>query len=175
MSFVRAASETIPTVPESLREPFRSALAAASDVWAAEMEERLISLVLFGSVARGEARDSSDIDLVVVAEGFPRSLRERRLPLIEAWERTRAARDLPFVTWNLITKSPEEARGHSPLYLDIVDDGILLLDRDGFFEKILSEMRERMRELGSRRIYLDDGSWYWDLKPDFRFGDVVEI
>ena len=24
-------------------------------------------------------------------------------------------------------------------------------------------------------VFLDDGSWYWDLKPDFRFGEVVEI
>jgi hypothetical protein len=32
-----------------------------------------------------------------------------------------------------------------------------------------------MRALGSRRVYLADGSWYWDLKPDFRFGEVVEI
>jgi len=77
------------------------------------------------------------------------------------------------LTWNLITKSTEGARAHRPLYLDIVEDGILVLDRDGFFAKILSEMRQRMRELWSRRIYLDDGSWYWDLKPDFRFGEVA--
>jgi hypothetical protein len=32
-----------------------------------------------------------------------------------------------------------------------------------------------MRALGSRRVYLADGSWYWDLKPDFRPGEVVEL
>jgi hypothetical protein len=82
---------------------------------------------------------------------------------------------LPAVEWNLMTKTPQEARYHSPLYLDIVEDGILLVDRGGFFQAVLDAMRVRMRELGSRRVFLEDGSWYWDLKPDFRFGEVVEI
>ena len=175
IAFVAAASQIVPSIPGSLQEPFRSALAAASEAWAADLGERLISLVLFGSVARGRARDSSDIDLVVIAEGFPSSLRDRRRPLLALWETARAARGLPAMTWNLVTKSREEASYHTPLYLDIVEDGVLILDREGFFEKILHEMRQRMRALGSRRIYLDDGTWYWNLKPDFHFGEVVEI
>lgn len=162
-------------VPASLQEPFRSALVAAADAWTVELGDRLLSLVLFGSVARRQARPTSDIDLVVVAEGLPRSLADRRRPLLEAWERRRAAQALPSMQWNLVVKSPAEARFHSPLFLDIVEDGILLLDRDGLFESVLSAMRERMRALGSRRVHLADGSWYWDLKPDFRFGEVVEI
>ena len=161
-------------VPESLQEPFRSALVAAVDVWL-ESGERLISIVLFGSVARGQAKAESDIDVLLVAEGLPRSLADRRRPFLEAWERARAARGLPYVEWNLVTKTPDEARVRSPLYLDLVEDAILILDRHGFFDAVLSGMRARMRELGSRRIHLSDGSWYWDLKPDFRFGDVVEI
>ena len=41
-----------PAVPESVPEPFRTALVVATDAWMAEQGERLISLVLFGSVAR---------------------------------------------------------------------------------------------------------------------------
>jgi uncharacterized protein len=166
---------SVPQVPASLQEPFRSALAAAADAWTVDLGERLVSIVLFGSVARGQARPTSDIDLVVVADGFPRALADRRRPLLESGERARTARALPVVQWNLVTKSTGEARIHSPLYLDIVEDGILILDRGGFFEQVLSGMRARMRVLGSRRIFLDDGTWYWDLKPDFRFGEVVEI
>jgi hypothetical protein len=77
--------------------------------------------------------------------------------------------------WNLVAKSPAEAQHRSPLYLDIVEEGILVFDRDGFFEAVLAGMRTRMRELGSRRVFLSDGTWYWDLKPDFRFGEIVEI
>jgi hypothetical protein len=32
-----------------------------------------------------------------------------------------------------------------------------------------------MAELGSRRVELADGSWYWDLKPDWRPGEVVDL
>ena len=59
-------------VPAALQEPFRAALVAAVDVWIAR--EGLISIVLFGSVARRQAGPLSDIDVRLVAEGRPRSL-----------------------------------------------------------------------------------------------------
>ncbi len=175
MASVDAAPVAKPQIPEGLSEPFRSVLAAATEAWNSRFGERLVSLVLFGSVARAAAGPSSDIDLLVIAEDLPRSLRDRRRPFLEEWDRVRSAAGLPSVTWNLVTKSPAEARTHSPLYLDLVEDGVALLDRGGFFESVLSELRARMHALGSRRVFLADGSWYWDLKPDFRFGEVVEL
>jgi hypothetical protein len=167
--------DTVPAVPDSLQEPFRSALVSAVDAWVADLGDRLVSVVLFGSVARRAARPTSDVDVLVVADGLPWSLSDRRRPLLAAWERARAVCRLPHVEWNLVTKSRDEARSRSPLYLDLVEDGILVLDREDFFATVLRGMQERMRALGSRRIHLADGSWYWDLKPDFQFGDVVEI
>jgi uncharacterized protein len=167
--------DSAPEVPADLQEPFRSVLLVAANAWTADQGDRLVSIVLFGSVARRQARRTSDIDLVLVAGGLPRGLADRRRPFLESWERARAARALPHVQWNLVTKSREEARIRSPLYLDIVEEGILILDRGRFFAGVLAEMRERMRALGSRRVFLADGTWYWDLKPDFRFGEVVEI
>ena len=177
-SRIRNASPAAPslvTVPTSVPEPFRTCIVAASDAWCELLGSRLRSLVLFGSVARGQSRARSDVDLLVIAAGFPRSLVERRRALLTAWSHARARHALPAVEWNLVTKTPEEAQFHSPLYLDIVEDGILLVDRGEFFQTVLDAMRARMRELGSRRVFLDDGSWYWDLKPDYRFGEVVEI
>lgn len=110
-----------------------------------------------------------------MADGLPRGLADRRRPFLESWERARTAQALPPAQWNLVTKSTAEARFRSPLYLDIVEEGVLILDRDRFFEGVLAGMRACMRVLGSRRVSLDDGTWYWDLKPDFRFGEVVEI
>jgi predicted nucleotidyltransferase len=175
IDLVSAQRESMPTILASLQEPFRSALVAATGTWTAVLGDRLHSLVLFGSVARRQARPTSDIDLIVVAEGLPRRLADRRRPLLESWERARTSQALPPVEWNLVVKSPAEAQFHSPLYLDIVEEGMLIVDRGGFFEAVLAAMRDRMRALGSRRVYLPDGSWYWDLKPDFRFGEVVEI
>jgi predicted nucleotidyltransferase len=162
-------------LPASTHPRHRAALEAAVPSWRAQLDARLVSLVLFGSVARGDAREDSDVDLLVVAHGYPHSLAERRRPLLDDWARVRAEHDLLNVEWNLVTKTPEEARHRSPLYLDMVEDAIILFDRDEFFASVLAGMRERMRELGSRRVYLPDKSWYWDLKPDFRFGEVVEL
>ena len=162
-----------PEVAKSLQEPFRSVLLAAVEAWG--QHEGLVSIVLFGSVARRQARPTSDIDVLLVADGLPRRHADRRQPFLDAWESARAAGGLPPVEWNLIVKTPDEARYRSPLYLDMVEDAVMLLDRGGFFEEVLTGMRGRMRELGSRRVHLPDGSWYWDLKPDFRWGDVVEI
>jgi hypothetical protein len=161
--------------PPSDPAPIRAALAAATDAWVASLGPRLVSIVLFGSFARGDATTCSDVDLLVVAEGFPRRLSARRQELLGLYAPVREARQLPFVEWNLVTKTPEEALVHSPLYLDMVEDGCLLFDRDGFFAGVLDRMRVRMRELGSRRVFLPDGSWYWDLQPGFRFGDEVRI
>lgn len=171
----RSSWDPIIQLPASVPAVVRKAVEEAADAWRASLGTRLVSLVVFGSVARGDVRDGSDIDLLVVAEGFPTSLRARRAVLLAEWEHARARQGLATVEWNLVTKSPEEARHHSPLYLDMVEDGVVLVDRDGFFQSILDAMRLKMRELGSRRVDLPDGSWYWDLKPDFRPGEVVEI
>ena len=29
--------------------------------------------------------------------------------------------------------------------------------------------------MGAKRIGLDDGSWYWDLKPDYKPYEVIEL
>src|SRR5207244_4517167 len=44
--------DEVPQVPDALQEPFRSALLTAADAWAADLRARLVSVVLFGSVAR---------------------------------------------------------------------------------------------------------------------------
>jgi predicted nucleotidyltransferase len=162
-------------VPAQVVEPWRSALRVALAEWRRLLGRRLVSVVLFGSVARGGARPDSDVDLLLVVEGLPRSLAERRRPLLEAWRRGRERESLQPVQWDLVVKDREEAAHHSPLYLDMVAEGALLHDSDGFFAGVLEEMRARMAELGSRRVYLSNGSWYWDLKPGSSFGEVIEI
>jgi predicted nucleotidyltransferase len=103
-------------VPASGPAPLRSAIEAAVEAWRTSLGPRLVSIVLFGSLARGEAGEESDIDVLVVAADFPWSLAARRRILLAEWERIRAERQLAAVTWNLVTKSPEEARYHGPLY-----------------------------------------------------------
>ena len=55
-----------------------------------------------------------------------------------------------------------------------VEDTRILYDEGGFFAAVLDRLRARLRQLGSRRIWRGN-AWYWDLKPDFKPGEVFEL
>jgi len=73
-----------------------------------------------------------------------------------------------------ILKTPEEAQRGSPLFLDLVEDALILYDRGRFFSKILDRLRHRLKELGAKRIW-QGNVWHWVLKPDYRPGEVIEL
>jgi hypothetical protein len=137
--------------------------------------QRLVSLVVFGSVGRGTPRPDSDIDLLVVADPLP----DGRIPRVrefDAVERSAVPGGPANSAHRLspIFKTPAEVRRGSPLFLDMLDDGRLLYDRGEFFAKELAALKERLEKLGAKRIWKGD-SWYWDLKPDFKPGDEIVL
>lgn len=142
--------------------------------------ERLVSVAVFGSVGRGTARPDSDIDVLIVADPLPRG----RMPRVREFESGVLAALVPGVEaarlsgvqtrFSPIFRTKAEAQAGSPLFLDMTEDARILFDRDGFFSLRLDALRARMRELGSRRIRRGD-LWYWDLKPSFRRGEVIEL
>lgn len=142
--------------------------------------ENLVSVVLFGSVARGEAGELSDLDLLIVCEELPGSRWKRYDLFHQALAPLKGvledlARQHCYPEFRPILKTRREAEVHTPIYLDMVEDARILYDRDGFFAGVLAGLKRRLAELGARRVFLDDGSWYWDLKPDYRFGEIFEI
>jgi len=141
--------------------------------------ERLVSIVVYGSVARGTMRHDSDIDLLVVARHLPGG----RLKRVEEFESLEAklAEDLRQAgshgirtTLSPVIKTPEEVMAGSPLFLDMVEDARLLYDRDGFFAQQLARLRQRLAKLGAKRMWRGN-MWYWDLKPDYQPGEVFEL
>jgi hypothetical protein len=140
---------------------------------------RLVSIVLFGSVARGDASRISDIDLLIIAEDLPRGQFARKRLLAEAdreLEPSLASAAERGIDTRLarIVRTSQEAERIIPLYLDMTEDAVLLYDRDGFFAAILERLRASLRRLGSRRVR-QGKTWYWDLKPDFKPGDVIRL
>lgn len=141
--------------------------------------DRLIALVGYGSVARGEFHASSDFDVLVVLDPWHGDNRTR-------WEEFCVVESglEPEIDacrnegWQIrlapVFKSRAGAEYGSPLFLDMVHDARILFDRDDFFARRLDRLRERLRELGSQRIWEGD-TWYWDLKPDWKPGDVIEL
>jgi predicted nucleotidyltransferase len=167
----------VPSPPPS--DVLRDLAGRYAELLRSHLGARLVSVVLFGSVARREAGSTSDIDLLIVAEGLPHGQFARKREL--------AAADIDFedelegaaaagIDTRLarIVRTPQEAARSIPLYLDLTEDAVLLYDRDGFFAGVLDRLRATLRRLGARRIR-EGTTWYWDLKPDFEPGDVVEI
>ncbi len=145
----------------------------------ATLGERLVSVVLFGSVARDEAAAGSDIDLLIVARDLPPGQLARKRLLAQAdaaFESDAAAAETAGVEVRLarIVRTPQEAARVVPLYLDMTEDAILLEDQAGFFAAVLEGLRASLRRHGAKRIQRGS-SWYWDLKPDFVRGDVVDL
>lgn len=79
-----------------------------------------------------------------------------------------------YVDFSPIILSVEEALKVRPIYLDMVEDSVILYDKDGFFSSIIARLRKRLKELGSKRVWVKD-KWYWLIKPSIRFGEVVNI
>jgi hypothetical protein len=133
--------------------------------------ERLVSVVLFGSVARADAGPGSDIDLQIVARDLPRGQFARKALLAEADQAFEAllseAEDKDTARLARIVRTPEEAERVVPLYLDMTEDAVLLHDQAGFFGGILERLRASLRRLGARRVR-QGTTWYWDLNPDGR-------
>ncbi len=160
-------------------EPYRSILLKLVEVLELRFGDDLVSVVLFGSVARGEARPDSDVDLIIVIRNLPRG-RFRRQDLFMEVEKELEPllKELEeqgyYIEFSPILKTPEEASKVVPLYLDLVEDAVLLYDRDDFFRNILENLRRRLRELGAERVKFGK-LWYWRLKRDYRFGEVIEI
>lgn len=164
---------------EHLREPYKTILSKLLEALEELLGDKLISLIVFGSVARGEAKGDSDIDLLVVAEDLPRSRLARQDIFMRAEEHLAGLLDElesrgVHVDFSPLLKTPEEASRITPLYLDMVEDAVILYDRNGFFESILRRLKSRLEELGAERVRVGR-KWYWRLKRDYRFGEVIEI
>lgn len=139
----------------------------------------LLAVALFGSVARGEGSATSDIDVLIVHRARQDTILDRyvqvlqRLRLSTEYLRLQTEGFVPdpfpvFFTADQLATRPW-------LLLDIVDHGIILWDRDGVLRVELNKIQERLRVLGARKVVHSDGTWYWDLKPGWKPGEVIEL
>ena len=124
------------------------------------------AVLLFGSLARGEAGERSDVDLLVLHSGAPvRDPVERRRLLYKlVAERLEGA----FEAVTLVDMDLErflKPETVTPLLLNIYADALVVIDRVGSLEEFLQRVRRRIGELGLTRVK-DGKAYYWILpKP----------
>lgn len=142
--------------------------------------KRLISFVVFGSVARGMPRPDSDVDILVIAENLPRGRLKRAFEFQKAVEyplekhiKNLHKRGIN-ITISPLFKLKEEVERGSPLFFDMLYHVKILFDKGKFFAHYLDSLRYRLDELGARRVQRGN-AWYWILKPDYKFGDIIEL
>jgi len=103
------------------------------------------TIILFGSYARGDFTESSDIDLCIIAENMPKEeLARRTLPNLPSIPNVTALGFLPeeFLEYIKTTRF---------LAFDIVADGIIIYD-DGLYRKIRETFEDVTREEGIQRL-----------------------
>jgi predicted nucleotidyltransferase len=162
-----------------LHETFARMVDAAAAAIRAVYGERLRALALFGSVARGTMRPDSDIDLLLIVEPLAPDRRARldefeRVDAKVAPALAEARRAGVQTVLAPVIKTPQEVRAGSFLHLDLPEQAQVLWDPDGMLKEYLDDLAARLKAMGARRIGAV-ASAYWDLKPDYRWGDRIEL
>ena len=141
--------------------------------------EGLLAVAVYGSVGRGTPRPDSDIDLLIVAASLPdgqytrvRDFLALERTLVPRLERLRSAGLQPELS--PIIKTRAELERGTPLLLDMTEDARILFDPEHCLAQALERLRGRLRELGAKRVWRGN-AWYWDLKPDYKWGDTIEL
>jgi hypothetical protein len=128
----------------------------------------LISLVIFGSVARNKTKKESDIDLLVVADTLPEDY-SRRVKLmnsiifskqIESWQKMLWEEKHEFPLFDIIPLLPLEANTTHPFYLDMAEDAVIVYDRNNFMERKLASLKKEFERLNVRRVNFEEGHFW---------------
>lgn len=104
--------------------------------------------VLFGSAARGDSNDSSDLDLLIRLER-PRGLAAAQLGLRLT---ERVGRDVQIVALRDAESSPL-------LLEDVLRDGRVLIDRDGWWPRLRHRASEIERTARRQQSELEEAAW----------------
>lgn len=124
------------------------------------LKDNLVSIILFGSHARGDARPESDYDLFIICKQLPEDPFERsayiREPIFGKFKEKIA----------IISKTQKEIEsGFPPLYLDLGLDGIILYDNNYFSQKRKTILK-LIKQAGLFREKIRNAfRWRWQRQP----------
>lgn len=140
--------------------------------------EALVSLVIYGSYARDEARLNSDIDLFIILK-HKNGLKSTLEVFYENIEKNIEAELTVLYTKYGINMelspfilSKEEANYFHTLYLDMIDNAKIIYDKDNFFKQILKSVSELKTKYDFRKEPVGN-TFLWDMKNKNLLGERI--
>ncbi len=118
----------------------------------------LISIILFGSIVKGNFTSTSDIDVLVVCETPPKDWRARDKMVMELTEDI----EIKYATPIHMTLVSKDEISHAiesayPLMLEIYDANEIIYDKNNFFKLLMVDFGKNLRRWHAKKI--DKGVW----------------
>lgn len=161
---------------------FRDYLFKFVEMLKKKYEKNLLSVILYGSIARGTWNLDSDIDLFLL---FSNKIKEHEkldkdvLKAIIEFEKTVHIINnngiqiyTPIQELSLKLKDLDNFR---TLFYDIGMDGIIIYDKDLIGTKFLEKIRVRIKEKGLERVFVGYNDFYWKRKENVKFGEIIDL
>jgi len=143
-------------------------------------KEDLLSIILFGSVARGKWNNESDIDLLIIfsnKSSIKITINNRLTKIISDYERKSKLKnskgDRLFSTIQDISLLLKDLHTFRTIFYDIAMDGIILFDRNQTGFHFLKKIKKRIEEKGLKRVFIKENDYYWER--NVKFGEIIEL
>ena len=138
------------TAPGEIRE-ITTVISRAAELFGANLS----GVVLFGSFARGEAMQNSDVDVLVVLNEGAAITRD----LYKRWEEKELIVSSRTVEPSIVAL-PKESEPPSGLWAEVALDGVVVWDSNGRIHRHLARVRKNISEGKLRRENVH-GQNYW--------------
>ncbi|UCG00642.1 MAG: nucleotidyltransferase domain-containing protein [Candidatus Heimdallarchaeota archaeon] len=134
-------------------------------------KEALLCVFLFGSCARGNWNEESDIDLLIIVKDWEIPSWEKSRELIEVKKKLRRRdsyknlrRKRYYFPLSHYPLSDTECKRFHPVFYDIVLDGIILYEQNQFGTHLLKQYQKELEQQKAKRITKPNKTRYWRIE-----------
>lgn len=131
-----------------------------------KLMDHLVAVAVFGSTARGEAGERSDLDFLVVLRGIPKTLQRRYevyKPIHDAVTmQSGRTRDVTVI--DLDEEYIDDDVEITSLMLNIASEAQIIHDPEGKLASFLTRVRKLVDAAGLERYRTRDGKYGWKPK-----------